>query len=115
MHSTLYPVTTFILSILLQTGTLQDTPNWIPHTTMGATCPDIHHARATPNTTPLITVSLAPGTPWALDHTQGRHLSHIHTQRPPYIPAPQIGHYLGLTVRFLLRMRQLQTTRTPSR
>ena len=40
-------------------------------------------------TTPLIVVSLAPGTPWALpiDHTQGTHWNHVHWQRHPRDPS----------------------------
>ena len=56
-HPTPYPITTAILIIPLQTHTLEETPTEIPHTVMGATHPDTHHARATPNTTLLITAS----------------------------------------------------------
>ena len=37
-------------------------PTGIPHTITGTICPETDHARATPKTIPLITVSLAPGT-----------------------------------------------------
>ena len=75
MHPTLYPVTIAILSTPLQTGTLKDIPVGIPHTATGTTSPDTHHTEATPDTTSLITVSLAPGTPWALpmDYTEEGH------------------------------------------
>ena len=79
----------------------------VPHTATGATHPDTYHARATPDTTQLITVSLTADTPWALpiDCTQGRHWSHIHGQRPPSTPAPQDGHYSGVIDGLLLRIR----------
>ena len=55
---------------------------------MNATHLDTLHSRATPDTTPLTTVSLAPGTPWVLttNHIQGRHQSLIHGQRSPTDP-----------------------------
>ena len=79
-HPASYPTTTTIFSTLPQTGTLEGMLTGIPYTTTGTACPDTHHARATQNTTPLTTVSLSPGTPWALptDCIHGRHQSHIH-------------------------------------
>ena len=89
MCTTLYPITTAILSTPLQTSTLEDIPTGIPHTTTGATHTDTHHDSATPNITPLIAISVAPGNPQPLpiDCTQGRHQSHIHGQRPAIGPS----------------------------
>ena len=64
MHPTPYPLTTAVLITALQTGTPEDIPAGISHTNTGATHPDTHRAEATHDTTPLIIVDLAPGTPW---------------------------------------------------
>ena len=81
----LYLTTIAILITPLLTCTLEDIPTGIPHTNKGVTHLVTHHAGATPNITPLIVVSPAPGTPWGLliDHAPGKYQSHVHRQRPP--------------------------------
>ena len=56
MHPTLHSAKTAILGTHLQTGTLEDFPTGILHTTTGTTCPDTHHTRATHNTIQLFAV-----------------------------------------------------------
>ena len=88
-HLTPHPIITASLVTPLQTGTLEEIPTGIPHTSTGAPHPATHHTRATPDTAALIAVNLAPGTPGALpiDHTQRRYQSHTHGEKPSIDPS----------------------------
>ena len=66
MHPIPYLTTIAVVITPPQTGTIEDIPTGIPHTDTGAAHLVTHHGRTIPDTTPLIIVGQAPGTPWPL-------------------------------------------------